>query len=137
MMDPGDVARWIVLLFGLVQQAMFLSPDRTNWRWGKSDINILMRSIVYKGIALPLFWSLLDKRGNSDTAEWVALIQTFVTRFGKESIAGILADREFVGGQWFGCLKSKGFNFEDTHIVEPGAYWQAAGAVEHRILLGA
>ncbi|HAT8797519.1 TPA: IS4 family transposase, partial [Legionella pneumophila] len=31
--------------------------DRTNWRWGKKDINILMLSVVYKGIAIPLFWT--------------------------------------------------------------------------------
>lgn len=111
IIDPGDVARWIVLLFGLDQKAMYLSIDRTNWRWGQSDINILMLSIVYKGIGLPVFWSLLNKRGNSDTAERIALIQTFVTGFGKKSIAGLLADREFVGGQWFGWLNKEGIPF--------------------------
>ncbi len=44
-----------------------LSMDRTNWRWGKSDINILILGIVFKGTAIPIYWMLLDKRGNSDT----------------------------------------------------------------------
>jgi len=109
--DAGDVARWCVLLFGLDKKAMYLSMDRTNWRWGKSDINILMLSVVYKGIAVPVFWSLLGKRGNSDTVERIVLIQTFVNRFGKENIAGILADREFIGGEWFGWLKKEGISF--------------------------
>jgi hypothetical protein len=47
---------------------------------------------------------LLDKRGNSDTRERIALIQKFIDRFGKEWIKGILADREFIGKNWFGWL---------------------------------
>jgi hypothetical protein len=107
----ADVARWVVDLFGLDKEAIYLSMDRTNWRWGKSDINILMLSIVYKGIALPVLWMLLSKCGNSNTAERITLIQKFVSQFGKERIAGILADREFVGNAWFGWLKKEGIPF--------------------------
>ncbi|MDW8868421.1 IS4 family transposase, partial [Legionella pneumophila] len=80
---------------------LYLSMDRTNWRWGKKDINILMVSVVYKGIAIPLFWTLLAKRGNSDTRERIEIVQRFITKFGKSMIAGLLADREFVGDNWF------------------------------------
>ena len=52
--------------------------DRTNWQWGKKNINILMLSITYKGIAIPLFWSLLDKKGNSNTSERIALMERFI-----------------------------------------------------------
>ncbi|EXW59539.1 hypothetical protein J878_4174 [Acinetobacter baumannii 44467_5] len=44
-----------------------LTLDRTNWKWGKRNINILMLAIVYRGIAIPILWTLLNKRGNSDT----------------------------------------------------------------------
>ncbi|CAM0816742.1 transposase [Acinetobacter baumannii] len=54
-----------------------LTLDRTNWKWGKRDINILMLAIVYRGIAIPIVWTLLNKRGNSDTKERIALIQRF------------------------------------------------------------
>ena len=80
----------------------YLSMDRTNWRWGKSDINILMLGIVFKGTAIPIYWMLLDKRGNSDTPDRVALIQMFIDHFGKNCIKGVLADQEFVGKDWFG-----------------------------------
>ena len=49
-------------------------------------------------------WMLLDKRGNSDTPERMALIKMFIDHFGKNCIKGILADREFVGKDWFGWL---------------------------------
>jgi len=109
--DFSLVASWVMHLFGLFSESVYLSMDRTNWRWGKSDINILMLSVVYKGIALPLFWCLLPKFGNSDTAERIALIKRFIVQFGKEKIAGILADREFIGDDWIGWLLQEKISF--------------------------
>ena len=43
--------------------------------------NILMLAIVYRGIAIPIVWTLLNKRGNSDTKERIALIQRFISIF--------------------------------------------------------
>ncbi len=47
-------------------------------------------------------WNKARMRGNSDTPERMALIQMFIDHFGKNCIKGILADREFVGKDWFG-----------------------------------
>lgn len=105
------VALWVMSLFGLLNTPIYLSMDRTNWRWGKKDINILMLSIVYKGIAIPIFWCLLPKFGNSDTNERIDLINRFIVRFGKEIIAGILADREFIGDDWIGWLLKEKISF--------------------------
>lgn len=109
--DFGIVAVWVINCFGLSGQALYLSMDRTNWRWGKKDINILMLSVVYKGIAIPLFWTLLAKRGNSNTQERIEIIQRFIKQFGKSMIAGLLADREFVGDNWFAWLASEKISF--------------------------
>lgn len=103
-LDYKQIASFIFKLFFVSGGQWYLSMDRTNWRWGKSDINILMLGIVFKGTAIPIYWMLLDKKGNSDTAERIDLIQMFIDHFGKESIKGILADREFVGKDWFGWL---------------------------------
>ncbi len=46
-----------IFLFDKVQ----LTLDRTNWKWGKRDINILMLAIIYRGIAIPIVWTLLNK----------------------------------------------------------------------------
>jgi hypothetical protein len=61
-------------------------------------------AVVYKGVAIPLMWTLLDKKGNSNCEERVSLIKRFVTCFGRDVIAGVLADREFVGKRWFNYL---------------------------------
>jgi hypothetical protein len=105
------VASWVVQFFGLTNQPLYLSMDRTNWQWGKKNINILMLSITYKGIAIPLFWSLLDKKGNSNTSERIAIMDRFITQFGKDKIAGLLADREFIGSDWFMWLKKERIHF--------------------------
>ncbi len=80
-----------------------LTLDRTNWKWGKRDINILMLAIVYRGIAIPIVWTLLNKRGNSDTS--------FISIFGKDRIVNVFADREFIGEKWFTWLIENDINF--------------------------
>lgn len=60
----STLAGWVMTLFDFEKTALHLSIDRTNWRWGKQDVNVLMLSIAYKGIAIPLMWDLLPKRGN-------------------------------------------------------------------------
>jgi hypothetical protein len=56
-------------------------------------------------------WTLLSKAGNSNTAERIALIERFVSVFGREPIAALLADREFVGRAWFEYLQRQGIAF--------------------------
>ncbi|RJT39797.1 transposase, partial [Legionella taurinensis] len=69
--------------------------DRTNWYWGKAKINVFMLSICYEGIAIPIFWRLLKKAGSTTGHEQIELLSRFINTFGKESIQGILGDREF------------------------------------------
>jgi hypothetical protein len=79
--DYRQISQLIFNMFSFDQVQLTL--DRTNWKWGKRNINILMLAIVYRGIAIPILWTLLNKRGNSDTKERIALIQRFIAIFGK------------------------------------------------------
>lgn len=106
-----NVAWFVMKLFGFLETDYYLTFDRTNWQWGKKDINILMLAVVYKGVAIPVYWMLLDKQGNSNTRERIALVKRFVREFGKARIIKFLADREFVGEKWFGWLQSEGIDF--------------------------
>ena len=83
---------------------LVLVLDRTNWKFGNSNINILMLGICYKNIAIPIMFKMLDKRGNSDTLERMGLVKQFIHWFGKDCIDCLLADREFVGEKWLGFL---------------------------------
>lgn len=84
-----------------------LSMDRTNWKFGEANINILVLAICYKGMAFPVLHTMLDKRGNSNTAERIAIIDRFIEIFGANSIKHLTADREFVGDKWINYLNSK------------------------------
>lgn len=81
-----------------------LSIDRTNWKFGQVNINIFMLGIVYKGVAFPLLFSMLDKRGNSNSKERIDLVNRYIRLFGKGTIECLVADREFIGEQWLEYL---------------------------------
>ncbi len=70
-----------------------------------------MLAVVYKGVAIPILWRFLDKKGNSNTDERIELMEKFVGYFGKQRIAGLLADREFIGKKWFAWLLKEGIPF--------------------------
>jgi len=63
-----------------------------------------MLGIVYQGVAFPLLFSMLKKRGNSNSQERINLIERYINLFGKDSIECIVADREFVGERWLKYL---------------------------------
>jgi len=91
-----------------------LSIDRTNWKFGTSNINILMIGISYRGTAIPLIWKLLDKRGNSNETERVGLMEDLLAHLDKDQRAQIrclLADREFIGKRWISYLRKQPFTF--------------------------
>lgn len=53
---------------------------------------------------MPLLFCELDKAGNSNTAERIDLLDEFKELFGFHRIKSLMADREFVGKNWFSML---------------------------------
>ena len=102
--DYDAIARLIMQLFGFHHQSYYLTVDRTNWKWGKKNFNVLTLGIVYKGVAVPIYWMMLDKQGNSNQDERIILMQRFIDQFGQENILGLLGDREFIGETWWKWL---------------------------------
>jgi hypothetical protein len=110
-LDFTQLARWVFSLYIKSGQDFYLVIDRTNWYWGKKKINIFMLGIAYEGMAIPLFWELLPKAGNSNFNEQRKLIRRFIKTFGENGIKGILADREFASGRLFKWLNKKKLSF--------------------------
>lgn len=93
------------IMIGLLPPAPYtVSMDRTNWQFGLFQINILMLSIAYQGVAFPVMWTLLGKKGNSNTRERKTLIQRFLMLIPAKEIDMLVADREFIGQGWFDFL---------------------------------
>lgn len=101
------------LIFNLLpfKDGLVLVLDRTNWKFGTKNINILMLGVSYKNVAFPLMFKMLDKRGNSDTEERIDLIKKFIEWFGKDCIDCLLADREFVGDKWMAFLNQNNIRY--------------------------
>src|ERR1700755_239495 len=99
----GLIATLLVSLIA-VPRPWVLTLDRTDWQLGKTTLNILVLGVVYKGVAIPVLWTILEKKGNSKTEERIALVAEFVRLFGADSILYLCADREFIGKTWFEWL---------------------------------
>ncbi|TPM71674.1 IS4 family transposase [Mesorhizobium sp. B2-3-3] len=98
-LDQALVAQIVVRMLNL-SRPKYLALDRTNWRVGCKDINILMLAIVTRRFRVPLLWSVLDHQGNSNSGQRIELMQRYLSLFGAASIELLLADREFIGVDW-------------------------------------
>jgi len=88
-----------------------LSIDRTEWDFGKCQVNILMVLASHGKVQVPLYWSLLDNRsGNSSTPDRMDVVDKCLRLLGKR-IGLLVADREFVGHKWLKYLKENGITF--------------------------
>jgi hypothetical protein len=115
-------------MYGKKGQWVALTMDRTNWKFGRVNINILTIGISWRGTAIPLVWKLLDKRGNSSVEERVELLDQLWGLLSTEAIKRVrylLMDREFGSGEWITELKKKKLGFiirirTDARIRMPG-----------------
>jgi hypothetical protein len=71
-----------------------------NGSFGTVHFNILMLGIVHEGVAFPLFWTMLDKQGNSRSDEHIDLLESFERVFPDAKVRCLTGDREFVGKDW-------------------------------------
>jgi len=129
LLDTDLIARFIFAL--LPNKPPYrLAMDRTNWKFGSVDINVLTLAIVYDGVAFPIIYTMLPKAGNSSTAERIELIQRFISLFGKSSIDCLLADREFIGSSWLQYLN---LNHVRYHIRIRENFWVDIPRNGHRV----
>lgn len=106
------LAKLIVAIAKIPDPKWTLVLDRTNWKFGKLYINILVLSINYKGIGIPILWSMLyNNGGNSNSYQRQELLGKFIRIFGKDKIGSLLADREFIGDEWFKFLADSEIKF--------------------------
>lgn len=117
-----DTFIWSILLMLLslsnyseVSTINYLIVDRTNWKRGKKNINLLTIGTLLEDVFVPLMWLQLNKRGNSNLKDRKKLVKRLLRlmkqagRNTKEMI--LLADREFIGSNWFAFLASVELRF--------------------------
>lgn len=83
-----------------VKNDVYLILDRTNWKHGQKNINILMLALSWNGKSIPIFWKPMKKRRNSNEEERLEVLKKFKKVFPSVKISGLLVDREFIGEKW-------------------------------------
>lgn len=107
-----------------------LIMDRTNWKFGKTNINILVIAIAYQGVAFPIMFLMMDKFGNSSTRERISLVQRFIDLFGVDSIDCLIADREFIGNKWLKFLNDNRVRY---HLRIRNNFWVVIPKNGHQV----
>ena len=105
------ISKLIVRFLPIQDSGWTLTLDRTNWKLGRLNINILFLGIAHRGIAFPIIWITFSKAGNSNTEERIHLMERFLKIFGKARIFCLTADREFLGPKWFSYLLKQVISF--------------------------
>lgn len=86
------------------QECLFLVIDRSQWR----SINLLMVSLVYNQRAIPLYFQLLPKKGNSNLKAQKEVLNPVISLLKNYKLV-ILGDREFCNvdlARWLGEMKT-------------------------------
>ena len=103
-----DVVACAVRLLRL--KSRYLILDGTSWRRPSGWHHLLTLCVVYRGVAVPIAWLDLAKRGCSNLSEREALFALVADRFDLRGKV-LLADREYIGAEWFKFLIDRGSGF--------------------------
>ena len=107
--DPEAVIELILRLLSCREKKLMLIFDRTNFKIGSKEVNLLVLSFAYHQMAIPLTWINLaevKKQGNSSVEDRWKLLNRVIAVIGKKYIWAVLGDREFLGKEWIESLKS-------------------------------
>ena len=140
-LDGVHAARVVIELLGLSGKPWVLAIDRTNWDFGKTTINILMISVTWNGMGIPLLWMLLPTAGNSHTSERTALLDRLRAAFPNMKIAALMGDREFIGDAWMAYLQRENIPFvlrlrENQHVLREGYAVMSIAAIARHLRIG-
>ncbi|AFD26097.1 Tn10-like transposase [Deinococcus gobiensis I-0] len=107
--QPADVARVVLTLLPSAQPREFIL-DRTNWKYGQTDVNVLLLAVIWRGGAIPLLflYELLPHGGGSHTEIRHTLMDDALCLLCAAEIRVLYADREFVGYNWIQGMAHRG-----------------------------
>jgi len=87
-----------------------LALDGTSWTIGETKVHYLVLSVLVNNVAVPIYWVQLGKLGASSQKERKAMFKKALSLFDLKGMT-LLADREYVGKDWFKFLKNSKINF--------------------------
>jgi len=112
--DWKEVAQLTLSKIPKPPEGYTLNMDRTNWKFGRTHINILTVGIVVGKVSIPLVWMTLPqttKRGNSNARHRIALMNKVLKVIPAKDIYALTLDREFNGYSWLKWLNDKNISY--------------------------
>ena len=112
-----------------VGQTLSIAIDRSQW----GCINLFTIALIWQRRAIPLYWCILPKLGNSNLSEQTLALQQVLPIL-KEYKVIVLGDREFCSVDLGSWLKTRGVSFclrlKKNHCVETeNLIWERLDAV--------
>ena len=102
----------LLLSMFLPKRKLTLSIDRTEWDFGRCQVNILCITACVGKVGLPLYFEMLDNNsGNSNWQDRIDLLKQCIVLLGKERISAVVMDREFIGQKWLSWLQKEQIPF--------------------------
>jgi len=112
-----------------VKQPRHLLLDGTKWDVGPNTIHLMTLCVLVGDVAVPIWWEDLSKAGHSSQQERIELLCAVLEKYELSGMT-LLADREYVGKEWFKFLVDSGLNF--VIRVKEGIYHEEINAAQGR-----
>jgi hypothetical protein len=104
-----------------------LVMDGTSWKLGDTALHYLVLSVLVDDVAVPIYWVQLEKIGASSQEERKTMFEEASMLFDLKGMT-LLADREYVGKEWFKFLKINKIQF--VIRLRMGDYEEDASALK-------
>lgn len=105
---------WLVLFQSRrrigIKSLKHLLLDGTKWDCGRETIHLMTLCVLVNDVAIPIWWEDLEKAGHSSQNERIAMLQRAMEKY-KLAEMTLLADREYIGKEWFKYLSESGLYF--------------------------
>ena len=109
--DSRSLAQ-ILLEMVVLSYRLDLVIDQTNWKFGNFSINYLILSVLIDDKhRIPLFCTVLPKKGTSNGSEQVVLLQKFIDVFDADWIQSLIGERKFISQQRLSFLYAQRIPF--------------------------
>lgn len=128
---------WLDLLqfvFNLLRlKSDYLLLDGTSWEKGKRQFHYLTLYVVYQGVAIPIYWEDLQKKGTSNVEERKRVIRKAMKYYH-------LRDKVLLAEDWFCFLKENKIDFvirlrkKNYKEAENEAEGRSYGSMERKAL---
>ncbi len=100
----------VFFIIGGTRRHRYIILDGTSWEYGSKKVHLLTLSVVHNGVSIPIWWQDLDKKGTSNQKERIALFKVAMKYYDLKGKI-LLADREYIGGDWLSFLKREKIDF--------------------------